>query len=150
MIRTLIVLALSAFAWLVALPVSGAREESGRVDAADAKQEAREAAEAFRHYTVEQKDEAVQAARRALADLDDRMAKLAHDMDRKWAQLDEAARQRARDSLQSLQKERAQAEKWLNELRQSSKDTWEDVKLGFARCYRNMKDKLARARDESL
>jgi hypothetical protein len=150
LIRTLVVLTLSAFTTLTALPVSGAKEETKRVDAADAEREAREAAEAFRDYTVEQKDLAVQAARRALADLDEQMAKWSRDMDRNWAQLNETARRNARDALESLREERQQTEEWFNELKQSSRHAWEDAKLDFARSYKSFRDKLSRAQDETL
>ena len=128
---------------------SSADDESGhRENAGSMRQQSREAAEAIRNYSVEQRDKAVSSAQRALQALDARMGRLAADIDRKWDQLDESARGHARDTMDRLRMERGEAAEWLGALKQSTREAWDDARDGFARSYQSLKDNLDKAKEE--
>ena len=106
------------------------------------------AAEAIRHYSVDQRDEAVKKAKEILDDLDARMDRMNSQLNDQWERMDQRARQEMKTSLAALRRQRNEVFEWYGGLKHSSVNAWEDVKQGFLHSYQNLRDGFAKARRE--
>jgi hypothetical protein len=140
-IRTIALCAL-----LLVSPLSLADDApAARTTAKDVSRKADDAAHALAKYTIQQRDEALKSAKAALDDADARMRSLDRKIEREWDQMDQAARNRARAAQSALRKERDEAARWYARLKDSSAESWDEVKSGFIRSYESLKDSLAKA-----
>ena len=64
--------------------------------------------EAFKNFSVEQKNEAVEMARRALANLDEEIDEAQKEIDRGWQNLSQEARLEKQETLSELKDERSE------------------------------------------
>jgi peptidoglycan hydrolase CwlO-like protein len=106
----------------------------------DVKGKVTDAAQAIEKYSVDQRDEAVKKAKAALDDLDARVDSLESQINKKWGQMDQSAREKARASLKALKKQRNEVAEWYGGLKHSSSNAWEDVKKGFLKSYQGLRD----------
>jgi hypothetical protein len=148
-IRTFVfsVRALALGVLLAVSPFSFAAETSGPT-AKDISRKADETGQAIRNYTVAQRDEAIKNAKAALDDLDRRIGRVERKLDSEWERMDQAARKKARATLNALRRERNEAAEWYGGLKHSSAESWEQVKAGFVKSYEVLKESFARARKE--
>lgn len=86
-------------------------------------------------YTIAQRDQAIKSAQAALADADARMRRLERKMDREWDKMDDAARKRARETMDTLRRERNDAAEWYGGLKHGSAEAWDEVRSGFVNSY---------------
>ena len=121
----------ASFAAQAAKHETGTRDVKGKVT---------DAAQAIEKYSVDQRDEAVKKAKAALDDLDARVDSLESRINKKWGQMDQSARQKARASLKALKKQRNEVAEWYGGLKHSSSNAWEDVKKGFLKSYQGLRD----------
>jgi hypothetical protein len=121
-----------------------AKKPTGR----DVSEKAKETGRAIKDYTVAQRDEAVKEAKAALDDADVRIRRLERRLDRDWDGMDQAARKKARATLDALRRERGDLAEWYGGLKHGSKEAWEEVKSGFAKSYDELKKSFAKARKE--
>ena len=141
--------ALALGALLAVSPLSSAAEApGGKTTAKDVSKKAGETGRAIKDYTVAQRDEAVKQAKAALDDLDRRIARLERKLDDDWERMDQAARKKARATLNALRRERNEAAEWYGGLKHSSAESWEQVKAGFVKSYEVLKESFARARKQ--
>jgi chromosome segregation ATPase len=91
-------------------------------------------------YTADQRDEAVQRAKTALNNLDERIDALEKRIDDNWDQMNKAAREKARANLKALRKQRNEVAEWYGSLKTSSADAWEHIKKGFSDAYKALGD----------
>jgi len=141
------VLALGAL--LAGSPLSSAAEASGnKATAKDIAREADETGQAIKNYTVAQRDEAVKKAKAALDDLDRRVGRMETKLDGEWDRMDQAARRKARATLNALRRERNEVAEWYGGLKHGSAESWERVKAGFVKSYQALKESFARARKQ--
>jgi replication fork clamp-binding protein CrfC len=112
------------------------------------KEEGTDVARTIQNYTVKQRDEAVRKAKEALADLDTRIDRMESRFDKKWNQMDESAREKARATMHSLRKQRTEVAEWYGSLKHSSAAAWKDVKKGFSKSYENLKATFMKAERE--
>ncbi|TMG72663.1 MAG: hypothetical protein E6H75_15050 [Betaproteobacteria bacterium] len=141
--------ALALGALLAVSPLSSAAEApGGKTTAKDVSKKAGETGRAIKDYTVGQRDEAVKQAKAALDDLDRRIARLERKLDDDWERMDQAARKKARATLNALRRERNDAAEWYGGLKHSSAESWEQVKAGFVKSYEALKESFARARKQ--
>jgi len=141
--------ALALGALLAGSPLSSAAEApGGKTTAKDVAREAGETGRAIKDYTVAQRDEAVKQAKAALDDLDRRIARLERKLDNDWERMDQAARKKARATLNALRRERNEAAEWYGGLKHSSAESWEQVKAGFVKSYEALKESFAKARKQ--
>ncbi len=141
------VLALGAL--LAGSPLSSAAEASGnRATAKDIAREADETGQAIKNYTVAQRDEAVKKAKAALDDLDRRVGRMETKLDGEWDRMDQAARRKARATLNALRRERNEVAEWYGGLKHGSAESWERVKAGFVKSYQALKESFAKARKQ--
>jgi hypothetical protein len=141
--------ALALGALLAASPVwSFAAESPAKTSAKDVSKKAAETGRAIKDYTVAQRDEAIKNAKAGLDDLDRRIGRLERKLDSEWEGMDQAARKRARATLNALRRERNDAAEWYGGLKHSSAESWEQVKSGFVKSYEVLKESFAKARKE--
>jgi hypothetical protein len=139
--------ALALGALLAASPMSFAAEPSGsKSTAKDIAKKADETGQAIKNYTVAQRDEAIRNAKAALDDADRRINRMERKLDSEWERMDQAARKRARATLDALRRERNEAAEWYGGLKHSSAESWEQVKTGFVKSYEVLKESFAKAR----
>ncbi len=115
--------------------------EKDKTTATEVKQKAASTYEAAEDYTLEQRDEAVAAAEKKLATLDEQIDVLQNDLDTRWQTMNQATREKTREMIRKLNKEREDVAEWYGGMRHSSAEAWEEVKKGFADSY----DRLERA-----
>ncbi len=141
--------ALALGALLAVSPLSFAAETSGgKTTAKDVSRKVDETGQAIKNYTVAQRDEAIKQAKSALDDLDARIRRLERKLDNEWDRMDQAARKKARATLNGLRRERNEAAEWMGGLKHSSAESWEQVKAGFVKSYEVLKESFAKARKQ--
>ncbi|SRR6266496_341069 len=139
--------ALALGALLAGSPLSSAAEAPGnKATAKDIAREADETGQAIKNYTVAQRDEAVKKAKAALDDLDGRVGRMERKLDGEWDRMDQAARRKARATLNALRRERNEVAEWYGGLKHGSAESWEQVKAGFLKSYQALKESFAKAR----
>jgi paraquat-inducible protein B len=144
-----LVRALALGALLTVSPLSFTAETSGnKTTAKDVSRKVDDAGQAIKNYTVAQRDEAIKKAKIALDDLDVRIGRMERKLDNEWDRMDQAARKKARATLNALRKERNEAAEWYGGLKHSSAEAWEQVKAGFVKSYEVLKESFAKARKE--
>lgn len=130
---------------LATAPVRAAEEKSS---AEQVKQEGKELLQALGGYTVEQRDEALRAAKAALDSLDTRIEALEKNVDARWDTMDKAARKKARAQLKELHKQRTQAAEWYGSLKSSTGAAWEHMKKGFSEAYSDLSAAWKKSKQE--
>ena len=132
-------------AFLLCITVSSvslaAHHDEQKTSASDVKKEAVETYQVMKEYTLEQRDEAIEAAQEKIAKLDVRIAEMQQLIDEKWQNMSKDARIKTRNSIDALNQKRQELAEWLGGLRYSSRQAWEGVKKGFADSF----DRLERA-----
>jgi len=122
--------------------------EDGKTTADDVKQETAEAYHTMLDFTVEQRDEAVAAAREKLDKLDARIDAMQKSLDKRWHKMSETAQRKQQAALKALREKRNEAAEWYGGLRHSSADAWERVKNGFSDSYERLEQAFEGARKE--
>ena len=112
------------------------------------REEGTDVARTIKSYTVKQRDEAVRKAKEALADIDTRIDRMESRFDKKWNQMDESARVKARATMRSLRHQRTEVAEWYGSLKHSSAAAWKDVKKGFSKSYEDLKAAFMKAERE--
>ncbi len=145
-------LCIPALALGVLLPISpltfGADTPSKKTTAKDVSRKVDETGEAIKNYTVAQRDEAVKKAKAALDDADRSIRRMERKLDREWEKMDQAGREKGRETLNALRKERNELAEWYGGLKHSSAEAWEEVKTGFVKSYQALKESFAKARKQ--
>ena len=145
-IRTSFITACAVAAQVVLSPIAFAAEPvDGKTTAKDISKKADDTARAVGKYTIQQRDEALKAAKAALDDVDARLRALERKIDREWDHMDQAARKKAREAQAALRKERDDVAEWYGGLKHSSAESWEEVKTGFIGSYEKLKASFAKA-----
>jgi hypothetical protein len=116
-----------------------------KTTAKEVRQKVGDAAEAVKTYSVDKRDEAVKKAKVALDNLDSRINALEEQTDNDWEKMDKAARERARNTLKALHKQRIRVAEWYGGLKNSTANSWERVKRGFVDSYELLLSSLEKA-----
>jgi hypothetical protein len=114
----------------------------------EVKEKVAAAAEAIKNYSVAQRDEALKKAKTVLDDLDARIDRMQWQLNEKWDQMDQVAREKATANLTALQKQRNDIAEWYGGLKHSSSNAWEDVKKGFLKSYQELRDTFDKVQSE--
>lgn len=144
-------LAIAAVASLSIAAISSAGTASSAGEdtrAAAVQEEMAEAIEAVQAYSAAQREQAVDEANEALAELDNYIENLEARLARQWDQMSVAARERAQDLLARLKVQRAELAETLKELQASSSNAWEEIKQGVVKSYQAIRDALDEATEE--
>jgi len=146
-IRTLVFSVCTFAAQLVLSPLAvGAEPPSPKVTAKDISKKADDTASIIGKYTIQQRDEALKAAKSALDELDARLRALDRKLDREWDQMDQSARKNARAAQSALRRQRDEVAEWYGGLKHSSAESWDEVKAGFSTSYDKLKASVSKAR----
>ncbi|MBR0565513.1 hypothetical protein J5J83_05195 [Azoarcus sp. L1K30] len=116
--------------------------------AKEVRHEVIDAADAIKDYTVDKRDEAAAKAKAALDSIDGRIETMQARIEKKWGRMDAAAREKARQSLRALQRERVEVAEWYGGLKNSSAAAWEHTKAGFSKAYRALRTGWEKAEQE--
>jgi hypothetical protein len=145
--KQVVFMVFSSFVCLTVAGISFAAQKAGdNTGQKEVSQEVKEAIEAIKNYSVEQRDEAVKKVKVAMDAMDDRIHGMEERLGKKWNQMDQAAREKAQATLQSLRRKRIELAEWYGEMRQSSANAWEHVKKGFLDSY----ESLSKAFDKAV
>lgn len=93
--------------------------------------------EAFKNFSVEQKNEAVEVARRALENLDEEIDDAEKEIDQGWQNLSQEARLEKQETLSELKDERGELQAEYQELQAASADNWEEAKRRFGSAWQS-------------
>ena len=115
---------------------------------AEIKQETQELIQALSSYSAAQRDEAIQKSKSALKKLDSRIDELEARIDDNWDKMNTAARQKARDSLRALRKQRIRVAEWYGSLKNSTVNAWDHMKEGFSDAYKVLSDAWEKSEKE--
>ena len=118
-----------------------AHHEDQNTTASDVKEEAMETYDAFKEFTLEQRDKAMEEADKKLEAIDAKLDTTQSDLDKRWQSMSDATRKKSRAMTRKLNKEREDIAEWYGGMRHSSAEALEEVKKGFAESY----DRLERA-----
>ncbi len=102
----------------------------------------------MKSYTLQQRDEAVAAAKKRLAELDRQMDQLQKSLDEHWQDMSAEARKKKQQTLNALERQRREAAEWYGGMRHSSGEAWEEVKQGFADSYDRLEKAFGKAKNE--
>lgn len=147
-----------AFAWKL-IPALGAlivlflgssvslavHHEEPKTTASDVKKQAMETYDAFKEYTLQQRDKAIEAADKKLAAMDENLDAIQKDLDEGWQAMSQATRQKNREMIRKLNKQREHVAEWYGGMRHSSAEAWEEVKKGFSDSYDRLEKAFAEA-----
>ena len=114
----------------------------------EVKEKVAAAAEAIKNYSVAQRDEALEKAKTVLDDLDARIDRMQSQLNEKWDQMDQLAREKGMATLTKLRKQRNEIAEWYGGLKHSSSNAWEDVKEGFLKSYQALREAFDKAKSE--
>jgi len=128
--------------------VCPARATTDKPTMQDVKKEMAETAETIKHYSVDQRDEALSKAKAVMDDLDAKIDKLGSSIHKHWGAMDKAARHKAQAALESLKQQRKEMAESYNALQQSTAGAWEHMKKGFADSYMDLHDAWQKAEME--
>jgi DNA anti-recombination protein RmuC len=140
----------AAFVLFVCLMFAGssfAAQKAGEsTSQKEVSQKVKDALEAIKNYSAQQRDEALKKVKVAVDAMDARLQNLEDRIQTKWDQMDQATRDKARSAQQSLRKQRLELAEWYGEMRQSSSKAWDHVKKGLLDSY----DSLSKAFDKAV
>jgi hypothetical protein len=112
----------------------------------DVDQEVKEAVEAIKNYSSNQRDEAIKQVSDAIEKLDARIDDLEIRVEKKWGRMNQSARDKARAALKSVRKKRNELAEWYGGMQHSSSNAWQHVKKGFLDSY----ETLSKAYDQAV
>lgn len=87
-------------------------------------------AEALKDYSSEQRDKALEKAKKSLDELDSQISAMEDDLYEKWDQMDQESRNTYRSNLNEFRKQRSQVAEWFGAMSHSAENAWEDMKEG--------------------
>lgn len=96
-------------------------------------------------YSVEQRDEALNEARKALDTADAKIETMQDQLDRKWASMSDKARANAREAMRDVEDSRQRIERWYGNMEQSSSTAWGDIQKGFSEAFDVLGEAIERA-----
>jgi uncharacterized protein YicC (UPF0701 family) len=113
--------------------------------AAELEREVKEALSALKDYSADKRDDALEKGKKAMDALDERIEDMESLTRKRWAQMDQAAREKTQSALKSLRKKRNQVAEWYGAMKQSTADAWEHVKNGFLESYEAISETYGKA-----
>ncbi|GIT97708.1 hypothetical protein [Sulfurovum sp. TSL1] len=142
-IRTLMLIGI-----LGATPVCYAQTSDANTSIEEVKKETQDLLQTIGAYTADKRDEAVQKAKDGLNKVDKRIDALEARIDKNWDNMNEAAREEARENLKALRKQRNKVAEWYGSMKTSSANAWEHMKKGFSDAYKALEDAWEKSEKE--
>ncbi len=134
----------------LALPLISFADQTAKEETTtqEVKREIKEAYNAVKNYTADQRDEAVKKVKVTLEMIDGQIESMENSIAKKWDQMDQAARRQARSTLAALRKQRNELAEWYGGLKYSSAEAWGQVKNGFLNSYEALSKAFGKAESE--
>lgn len=129
-------------------PICYAGTSTDKTSIEEVKQETQELLQTLEAYTADQKDEAINTVKASLDKLDKRIDTLEARVDESWDKMDKNARQKVRDNLKALRKQRNQVAEWYGSLKTSTASAWMHMKKGFSDAYKALGDSWEKSVNE--
>jgi chromosome segregation ATPase len=136
--HTLIITFLSA----VAFTVGCQKEETTSQQLDKVKTEAKEAALEMKDYTYAQKAEFTERMKNQLAEINRELDLISAKVEKS----SDTVKAEAKPKLQTLREQTAKLNTQLDEARNATESTWNDVRAGFKKGYDELKDEFQKAR----
>ena len=127
---------------------AGQTEQDNKTTSKDLKRETKEAIQAIKSYSYEQRDKAVKEVKSVLNDLDGRIDRMQGQIEQKWNEMDQASRKQLSNTMKTLREKRNQLSEWYGGLQQSSAGAWNHVKEGFVEGYDSVASAFDKAQKE--
>jgi uncharacterized protein YicC (UPF0701 family) len=133
----------------VLAPVSYAASTSTeKTSMNEVQQQMKEAAAAIKNYSVEQRDKAGRQVKAILNELDANIERLQQRLDKKADHMDQAARQKARATLEVIRKQRNDLSEWYGGMQHGTSEAWQEIKSGFLKSYEVLQQSFDKAQKE--
>ena len=139
---------ITAFFVAIASVSFAAQTSADKTTTKEVKEKVTEAAEAIKNYSVDQRDKALKKAKVVLIDMDARINTMETRLNEKWDQMDQFTRKKATATLTALRKQRNETAEWYGGLKHSSSNAWEDVKIGFLKSYKELRNTFDKVQSE--
>ena len=127
---------------------AGQENQDNKTTSKDVKQETKEAIQAIKNYSFEQRDKAVREVKVVLEDLDGRIDRMQSRVEKKWNEMDQSSREQVGNILKALREKRNKLSEWYGGLQHSSAGAWTHVKEGFIEGYESVASAFDKAEDE--
>jgi uncharacterized protein HemX len=119
---------------------ASAQAAGDKTTVAQISQQTQDLLKSLKAYSVEQRDEALQQAKAALDNLDERIDQLETGIVNDWDKMDAVRREQSRLSLKAMRDQRMHVAEWYGSLKQSSAGAWGQIKTGFSSAYSVLHD----------
>ena len=129
----------------IAVGTLAGQEIADKTTPKEVTKEVKEAVEAIRSYSSDQRDEALKKVKFAIEGLDARIEELERRLEKTWDQTDQKAREKARATLKSLRRKRNELAEWYGGMQHSSAKAWQHVKKGFLDSYEALAEAYGKA-----
>lgn len=149
----------SVFMFMAAGPCLGAGTETGTDTHTSAgtgagKQESLEkqwsrTVESLKSYSAKQRDKALEAGRKTLDAMDERIDKLEAWTSEHWSSMSTEARKKSMDTLDEMRRQRNKVAEWYGGMKHSSAEAWDGVKQGFIDSYDKLQSIYSKATKSS-
>jgi hypothetical protein len=130
------------------MPAVQAAAQGDKTSIEEVKRETRELLQSLKAYGADQRDEAIEHASAALENRDKRIEVLDQKLVDQWDQMDQAARDNARATLNSLRQQRTRVAEWYGGMKSSSVGAWGQMKQGFSSAYRALHEAWQKSEKE--
>jgi uncharacterized protein HemX len=146
--RAMPVLIAAALVLISAVTYAGQTEQDNKTTSKDLKRETKEAIQAIKSYSYEQRDKAVKEVKSVLNDLDGRIDRMQGQIEQKWNEMDQSSRKQLSNTMKTLREKRNRLSEWYGGLQQSSSGAWNHVKEGFIEGYDSVASAFDKAQKE--
>jgi hypothetical protein len=124
-----------------AIPASSAEQPPAEMKAKkEVGQEVREAVDAIKESSADQRDAAVKKGKALLDNLDLRIERMESNLKKNWDKMEESSRKKTKASLEAAKKQREKIAERFRSLKESTAGAWEGVKKGFVESYQALHD----------
>ena len=128
--------------------VSGCGESGEEAGLQKGKEKAAPAVQAVNAEAGSQKDKFLKETEEALDALDERIHSFQEEMAERWSKMEPKARKEAKETLESMKKQRRALTQKLEKLRDSSAEAWEEMKKQFWESYESLRKSLEEEQPE--
>ncbi|GGB89207.1 hypothetical protein GCM10011352_13990 [Marinobacterium zhoushanense] len=125
-----------------------AQAEKDSTTIEEVKKETQDLLQSIGSFTADKKDQAVEQAKDSLNKLDQRIDALEAKIDKNFDEMNDAAREEARENMKTLRKLRNKAAEWYGSMKASSADAWEQMKKGFSDAYKDLTEAWEKSEKE--
>ncbi|MET0067222.1 MAG: hypothetical protein ABW076_12825 [Candidatus Thiodiazotropha sp.] len=133
---------------LAAAAAAAAGAEDQPVSGETIKQQTYELLGSLKDYTLQQKDDLMEALEQGMDDLDERIDLLQERIDGHWESMSESARDQADATLSALRRQRIRLQEAYQRLLDGSGPAWEQLKEGFGQAYEDVNHSWEKAMQE--